>query len=60
MVNLLHTLRKLVMCLAFSLFFFKLGGVVGLSFQNFCKKRASDFSHKKGGIGEIGGLFYCI
>ena len=36
------------------------GGWVWLSFQNFCKKVASHFSHKKGGIGEIGGLFYCI
>ena len=30
-----------------------------LSFRNFCKKKGggSDFSHKKGEVGKIGGLF---
>ena len=27
----------------------------GLSFRNFRKKGGSDFSHKKGGLGKIGG-----
>ena len=36
------------------------GGVGGggwLSFQNFQKKRVSDFAHIKGGVGKIGGYF---
>ena len=36
------------------------GGVGGggwLSFQNFQKKRVSDFAHIKGGVGKIGGCF---
>ena len=41
-------------------FFIKRRGK-GVSFRNFQKKgvgECSDFSHKKGGVGKMGGLFY--